>query len=278
MLEFVPDGLPTLSLDGGDIVLTALEGTGIPDPVHQTVHVPERDGESIVRTLLDVRFVRAHLALVPDGSLHTVRREFASKLNPKKTLGVLRYQPEEAGPIYEIPAKYNGGLQFGQMIGAYSERAVISFRCPSPAWRATPAQTIAFDVEANGWLVPTSFPLTIGATVGQFVVNNTGDLPTFPIITFIAGAGGAEGPSFQNVTTGKTIAFTNPVLSIPSFGTLTVNMNNGTATLDGSNVIGYRTDESQSWALDEGLNTIRVEVLGGSGQTSLQYNHLLIGV
>ncbi len=279
-LEYVAADGDSIELAGGPVRLLALEGAGVAEPRDQIERVPRRDGVTIVRDELEERYIRATVRAAGStwAGLHALRRELASVLNPRRGLGVLRYQPVDGGPTYEIPAKYAGGAGFGgggQQ--GFRDQFSVSFRCPDPGWRQTPQQAISLDFALGGLAFPISFPIAFTATGTTQAINNAGDLPSAPVITFTASAGGAEDPAFRNVTTGQEFVLAGLVLAEDE--SVVVDMDRRTARLnDGTNVMALRTPASEMWTLVPGINEVAVSASVGSGAVVLEYWRRLVGV
>lgn len=282
LLEFETAAGEVLELTTEPLRLRALEGTGVADPRQEVVTTPLRDGETLVRTTLAPRYVRASLTVAASdwAALHDKRRELASRLNPRLAAGTLRYQPVPGGTVYEIGAKYESGAGFalaGQQ--GFNDRMTISFRCPDPAWRVSPASSAAATLAASGWVIPWTVPWDIFESAAPIAVDNQGDLDSYPVLTFVAGGGGASDPVFTNTTTGKVMAFTGGAgLDLAAGETLVVDMDARTAFVGATNVLGLRSDASEAWPLVPGPNDIEFAVGSGGGELTVTFQRLLVGV
>lgn len=89
-------------------------------------------------------------------------------------------------------------------------------------------------------------------------------LPTWTI------NGPATNPTLTNITTGQTITWTG---TVPAGQTLTIDMNNQTAMMEGANVYAFITG---SWiGLAPGANRISYNVLGTDQPSTLSWNNIV---
>lgn len=279
LLEFVASNGAVLELNAPPTrYVQAVPGFDVAEPRHQSVPVPGRDGEVVVAYALETRFVRPQIAVLPAdrADYYAIRRDFASKLNPRLGLGTLRYQPVEGGTTYEVGATLATPPGFGSFRAGLREViANLSFKCPDPALREVPAVETTIDSAPTGillWEIPWVMPA--GSTTST--PFNSGDLDTYPVLTFTAGGGGAEDPEFANVTTGQTFKLEGIVMT--GGQELVIDMGERTAFLDGSNVLGARTSDSEAWPLVPGENEIETTLGAGSGTTVLSYYRRYVGV
>lgn len=287
-LQFVSRTGTSIDLASAPYRLSAIEGAGVAEPRDQVELVPQRDGVVVVRTELAERYIRVGVTIAGAtvAARYDARRALGAALNPRAGLGLLRYQPHAAAPTYEIPAKYESGAGFGNdQHGPMLERVTIAFRCPDPAWRVTPQVAASLDVAASGLSFPLAFPLMFPSSPADYVVNNAGDLDSYPVLTLVAGAAGAVGARFQNLTTGEDFALRRgSALSLVEDDALVVDMGEKTAVKypaaggDPVSVMGFRTAESQMWALRPGSNTVRISLDLGEADTTVAYWQRLAGV
>lgn len=283
LLEFIAGNGAVLELeDRPTKYVQAVEGFDVAPPRYQVVPVPGRDGEVIVSYALETRYVRPTIAVLPTSvaDYYDIRRDFASKLNPRLGAGTLRYQPVLGGAIYEIGAVMETPPGFGKMRrGLHEYVTTLSFRCPDPALRQTPAVTSTVSLATTGlllWIIPWVMP---AGSVESAPVN-AGDLPTYPVLTFTAGGTGATNPEFTNVTTGQTFRLDNQGagFSMAAGEELVIDMGARTAYLEGVNVLGARSADSEAWPLVPGTNEIATTLGAGGGETQFSYYRRYVGV
>ncbi len=253
-----------------------IQGAGPVDPMHQTVQTPSRDGETWVRAILPPRFliVQEMLHASTRADMAAMRRALSAALNPKLGLGTVEYVPVDGGDTYSIQATYASGAGFGSYLGSLTQGPLhISFRCPDPAWLQLPVNTNNLVVPDTGLSVPVSIPLSILDTSISGVISNGGDLDSYPVIT---ANGPFDGLIVANSTTGKSVSF--PALSAAAGQTLTIDMDARTALVGTTNVMPYRSSDSESWPLVTGDNTIVASTSSGGTTVTLTWHTRLLGV
>lgn len=262
--------------DLNDLVAFGLEdvrGAGIPGLRHDTVKTPSRDGETYVRTILEPRFLIVQLAVFgTTWAAHLAnRRTLVTALNPKTGVGTLQYTPDATA--YAIDCLVERGVGFSKSLGAFTERATISFRCPDPAW-FDPAEASILAAITGGLSIPMTIPMSIGALTETKVIANAGDLDVFPTIT-VPGVPFTN-PTITNVTTSKKLALTGITVNIGE--TLTIDMEAKTVKVGSTSVIDKMTSASEFWSLAKGNNTVKFETSSGFGSFTLTYNTKFLGV
>lgn len=277
-LGFTAPGQPRIALNTDAVQMMDLTGAGIPAQRSQTVSTPGRDGETWLRSMLEPRFLIAQLQLVGDGLTQTqaLRRQVIRALNPKRGIGVIDWTPVAGGTTYEIDGVFERGLGFddqGDDHREFVEYAAVSFRCPDPAWREQTLNAIPIGASGGGLSIPLAMPLTLAEAGTTQTIDNSGDLDAYPVIT---ATGTFDGLMVRNETTGKKVWF--PSLSVSAGQTIVIDMDRRTATLDGTNVMPYRSPDSEAWPLVLGENTITASVSSGSVDLIVTYPTLLIGV
>ena len=251
-LTYVDAAGTSYQLNSSGRTLRALRGEGIPDIVHQVVRTPNRDGETLIRSLYEPRFLTAlvTLAAADWSALQTARVAMAAALNPRAGIGEIRYQPVAAGTTYTIPAILES---FGRDVpGSKLERVPLVFRCPDPAWRVSPINSEELLTGGSGITVPITVPIDILAGA-PYPITNAGHLDSPPVFTI---TGGVTNPLVRNATSDKTFQLD---VTIAVGQTAVIDMGARTAVRsDGLNLMPYRTSESQMWSLVPGVNSIEV--------------------
>jgi hypothetical protein len=240
--------------DDTNFVLRAIRGTGSPPLLQQAVRTPLQDGETYIRTLLEPRFIVLQLRLRGSSlaNLQTRRRSLLTAFNPKLGVGLLKYKPDSAGQEYAIDCILERELPMNERLGTLMDRATVSLRCPDPTWYDPTQNTPTHTVTPTALAFPIEFPIQFGPKFDSTVINNIGDVQTWPVISNDDGA--FDGVKIANTTTGKYLNF--PTLSVASGETLIVDMGAKTAELDGISVVNKLTPDSQFWSLAKGNNTV----------------------
>lgn len=251
--------------DGVSFLLEqGIKGTGMPSVDNRVVVTPTRDGSSWIDNRQEERFIVAPVLLngTSAASLAALRRTLAQRLNPKLGLGVLGYTP--GGTSYALDAVFERHAERRE--GAFTERWDISWRCPNPFWRATARSTATVVVPSVGLAVPVSIPLSVQDSTATATISNSGDAITHPTVTV---AGPITGPKIRNDTTGVEVHFSGLVLA--SGETLTVDMEEQTATVGTTNVIHTLTPASEFWGLATGVNSVICSTSVGGATFTIAY-------
>lgn len=105
-------------------------------------------------------------------------------------------------------------------------------------------------IDNGGYVTPYVLPVVWDAGGAPTIVTNSGDANYFPVITI---RDEALNPSIANLATGESFELT---LSLLDGDELVIDMYNRTVKLNGSDVLGNKTDDSVWWALLPGDNPI----------------------
>lgn len=274
--------MPDLTFTGADSVITdlndrtsyvlkSLRGSGVPPLIHETVKTPSRRGEIYIRAVLEPRFLVVVMGIFgssPEDS-ETKRRALVRALNPKLGIGTLKWTPNST--VYAIDCVLEQGLRF-EGHGPISPSLNLSFRCPDPTWYDPAVKSSAFAI-TGGLSIPMTIPMSISALTQLQVIDNIGDLDTFPTITI---PGPFTNPKITNVTTSKVISFSG--LTVLTGETFIIDMDKQTAKVDGVSVMDKRTSDSEAWALETGLNTVRFETSTGQATATVAWFTRFLGV
>jgi hypothetical protein len=265
-----PDGTITL-LD----VDWKASGRFMPGVVHEADGTPGQPGLRVraSRHAEHDFTIRITLTAASEAALRALQRATVYAMDPVRTTGKLRVT-SPIGDVREINCRYVEGLGMEEEPGPSGptmQQATITFRAFDPYWYDTTSTTTTFTIGA----VPTFFPifpirLTSSAIAVDSSVINTGDVLMWPEWT-ITGPGGVI--TLRNLTTGQYIVFSTLVLG--GGETALINTDAGTAVKgDGTNVFPDLDILSDLWALQPGINAIRLEMSGataGVSKLSLSY-------
>lgn len=119
---------------------------------------------------------------------------------------------------------------------------------------------------SGGLAFPFAFPFSFGsASPGTIIATNAGNFPTLPTLIITAGGSGLSGIRVLNVTTGLEWSIT---ITLSAGDVLTVNMQDGTALLNGAASRDNLVNRPPSawWSLQPGANTIQF-IGSGAGST-----------
>jgi len=275
-LTYTDAAAQVLDLNDGVTYLTeAVDGAGISGLQHRTVKTPNRDGETYIDTLLEPRFVLVTVVLLGDTwvELQTARRDLVRALNPKLGVGTLTYTPDTPSPVYALRCLPEAGIGFTDRLGGFLDRVAINFHAFEPSWYNPTANTPTIVVPGGGLSIPLSIPMSISENAASIVIDNTGDLQTYPSFSL---PGPFVDPVIANETTGKQLLFDG--LSVASGETLVVDMAERTAEVDGVSVIAKVHPTSEFWALATGNNTVEVTYESGASTVTVTWFTRFLGL
>ena len=238
-------------LDDGTIFKQrSVRNAGIPPVEHDTVRTPSRDGETYIDTFIPPRFLIVQLVIQGTSwaNLLANRRTLVQALNPTLGVGTLKWTPDAT--VYAIDCILERGVGFSDNRGPKRENATISLRCPDATWYNPTANTPTVAGASAGLGVPVEVPVDIEGTKGSAVINNTGDVESFPVITL---PGPFQDPTITNVTTGKKVRFVG--LTVLNGETLTIDHLARTAKVGSTSHISKLSADSEMWPLATGNNT-----------------------
>lgn len=247
-------------------LLRGMSGRGLPPIEIVTRQVPQRAGAVRVAARHLERTVQIPLLLDGDVTTHrALLRTWAAALDCLDGPGTLRFDLVD-GTQREISASFVGGLELEEQVG-WMTLADATFRCHDPYWCDTSDTVVTV---AGGAPVASFFPffplvLTSSSIAAETVIDNTGDVECWPIISV---KGPASGPSVENVTTGDALTLSGSVLAGE---TVTLDARPGRKTVlrqDGVSL--YSSLTSTEWfPLAKGSNRIRLSATGTTGATEL---------
>lgn len=114
----------------------------------------------------------------------------------------------------------------------------------------------------GGYVTPYDLPVDWALGGQPTTVLNSGNAIAYPIITL---TDSAVNPIITNQTTGEAFALD---MSMLDGDVVIINMRERTVTLNGSNIIGNKTDDSIWWGLAIGNNNILLDTDTGSDNVS----------
>jgi len=110
--------------------------------------------------------------------------------------------------------------------------------------------TVNLQAQTGGYVTPYDLPVDWATGAQPTIVTNSGNATVFPVIQLFDEA---HDPIITNQTTGETFALE---ISTADGDVIEIDMSNRTVTLNGSNIMGNRTDDSTWWGLTPGDNSI----------------------
>ncbi|MBT2722319.1 phage tail domain-containing protein [Bacillus sp. ISL-46] len=175
----------------------------------------------------------------------------------------------------ELICRYKAGLEGTESKdskGRTWKIVLLIFRAFDPFWHDSNTIVQTFKInESPGTFFPI-FPLRLSSSTvfADISIENTGDVETWPewIIT-----GPGENIVLRNMSTGDVM---NLETSLGVGETITIDTNPYAKTVtknDGANLFYTLIDESSLWSLQEGENSIQLEMANATTESSIQLTY-----
>lgn len=250
------------SLLGIDVLRAT--GVGLPPVTNITTKYGLADGAYFQRTVVNPRDFTLICGIPAESrlSLHTIRKALIAYTNPHRT-PTSQGQPcivqyTENGVTLEIEARYDDGLEFGEVTG-HVERVPLRFICVNPFWRKSTQTTTALNFG-------TSIPAAANTTV-----TNNGDANAYPQI-IVTGPG--QILQIKNSTINKTLSLSATLVAgevvtfdlRPGYKTVTSNING-----DMQAYLPIPGDRGV-WRLAPGANTISTAINNAGAAAQIKHN------
>ncbi len=265
----------TIDLDDGAVLslLGAIRNAGMPPIVQDAVKTPNRDGETHKRMIFEPRFLGVNLTVRGSSfsDLQDQHQTLLTALNPRLGVGTLKYTP--AATLYAIDCLVEDGPRFNNYRGPLMDRVAISFRCPDPTWYNPTENNETVANSGSGLSVPITVPLSFEDGTGTTVINNLGNMASFPDITI---PGACTVPIIRNTTTGKKLHFVG--LTINAGQSLVIDSKLRTAKIGSISKIDFLSADSEFWTLEPGNNVITFSVSSGTVTALVDYLTRFLGV
>lgn len=256
----------TVALDGsqGIVLESGLRGLGIA-PTAVRIQNSAGDGGTWRSTRRTTREFDLPLTVLGETreEVETTLRRLAQALSDRDSAPKLRaFYSDGTGP-FDIEVHYTGGAEtvFGDDAGSKFCRWPITLTAPDPYWTSVDSESLFLgaDPDPRG-LLPRLAALQVKSSqvIGDFTVENAGDVDAFPVWTF-------RGP-IDEVTvtspTGQAFAYTAP---IAEGDTVTVDTHSGTVVdQDGVNQYGNLGPSPKLFSIPSGRSVLSVDATGTS--------------
>jgi hypothetical protein len=238
--------------------------------------VPFQSGSRLRNIKVKPRDVDVQLLIKCDSEveLRQLVRDCLRMFNPLTGDGKLKVIAPDNSQR-ELVCRYKTGLEGTEnrdSKGRTWKIVLLIFRAFDPFWydSNTIVQTIKLN-ESPGLFFPI-LPLRLASSTvfADMAVDNTGDVETWPewIIT-----GPGENIVLRNMSTDEV---TNLEASLEAGETLTIDTKPYAKTVtknDGTNLFYTLTDESSLWALQEGNNSIQLEMANATNNSGIQLTY-----
>jgi phage-related protein len=259
-----------------DTVLNGMNGRFMPPIAFTEEEMPFLHGSRLRNIKVKPRDVDIpiHLKDASEIEIRNMIRTCLRLFNPLKGDGKIRVLAPD-GSQRELNCRYLQGLEGKEdkdSKGLAWMNFVLVFHAFDPFWYDSSTQVQTFKInESPGSFFPI-LPLRLASSTvfADITINNTGDVEAWPE-WIIMGPG--DGIVLSNLSTGESTGLN---LSIGIGETVTINTRPLQKTItkdDGTNLFYTMTDNSSLWALQEGNNSIQIEMANATTDSSIQLTY-----
>lgn len=247
----------TLSADpqGGHFIITGVTGLGMADIRTSSFLFSGRSGGLVTDQLLGFRTIAITGIIGNPSSTRAQHRLDRVAMLAALPIGTIIpvYITVFDGETYRIDCSVTD-LKMEYKTKGYRSDFLLQLTAGDPLFYSTDggdSQTAhILRVAQGGYVTPYILPVVWDSGSSPTIVTNTGDAPSFPVITI---NDEALNPSITNQTTGET--FELEMSTVPG-DVIVIDMAKRTVTLNGSSILGNKTTASIWWALQPGDNGI----------------------
>lgn len=138
--------------------------------------------------------------------------------------------------------------------GPKASRFKIDLYASDPNFYMAAEQSVQIPLEiGGGFILPVILPITFDPGSSPVIINNTGDVIVYPVITIL---GETTNPVISKTNTGELVEID---VTTGVSDELVIDMLNRTVVLNGGSALSLRSADSDWWGLDVGLNYINYE-------------------
>lgn len=198
-------------------------------------------------------------------------RSLLKMFNPLKGDGTIKCISPD-GSTREIKCRYKGGLEISES-GQIWQKFVLVLKAFDPYWYDSNTIVQTFKTGQPATFFPI-FPLRLSSSTvfADTSIDNIGDVEAWPewIIT-----GPGEGIVLRNLTTGEAIRFTHDDAKLGVGESLVINTKPFVKTVEknSKNIFHTMSDDSSLWSLQDGVNSIRLEMSNATEASSIQLSY-----
>jgi hypothetical protein len=265
----------TITFDNETYVLNSdLTGFGIP-PAEVRIEPSAGDGGVFRHSKRGVRDIDIRVTTLGTDSndVQTKLRRLSRILQDTSGAATLTATYDAGSPLF-LKVHYVGGAesQWGSDAGSTWNTWVISMQAPQPYWQSGVSEEFVVTTGNTGrGLLPelTKMRLTSSQVYGVITVNNTGDVPAYPV-WYIRGPLSDVEISYDN----QAFSFTE---AVEDGETITVNTATGAVTDDlGTNRYGILAAAPKLFRVETGVTSITVNGVAATAaaQVRLDYSPL----
>lgn len=242
--------------DGSRFIIKGVTGLGVADIRTSSFLFSGRSGGAVTDQLLGFRIITINGIIGENNGTPqahaTDRQALLDALPIGTTIPV--YITNFGGATYRIDANVTDAKVEYRQRGVTSD-FLIQLTAGDPLFYSTDGgdiQTAIVNLQAQtgGYVTPYDLPVDWAAGATPSTVLNSGNATVFPVIEL---HDEAHNPIITNETTGETFGLD---ISTADGDVIVIDMSNRTVTLNGSNIMGNRTDDSTWWGLTPGDNSI----------------------
>lgn len=256
----------TIPFDGsaGFILTNGLRGLGIA-PTAVKIQNSAGDGGTWRSTRRTVREFDLPVAVVGDdrADVEQKLRRFAQALSDRLGVPHLRAVYSDGEGPFDIEVHYTGGAEtvFGEDAGSTFARWGITLQAPDPYWTSVDSDSLFLGASPDTrGLLPrlVNLPVKSSQVIGEFTVENSGDVDAFPVWTF-------RGPmSSVTVSAPNGYSFSYDV-AIAADETITIDTFKGTVVdQDDVNQYGNLGASPKLFPIAPGRSIVNVDAAGTS--------------
>jgi len=259
-MHILVNDLVTLSAEpnGGNFIITGVTGLGAADIRTSSFLFSGRSGGMVTDQLLGFRTIAITGKIgnnVGTRAQHRIDRSTLQNAMPLGTTFPI-YITIFSGETYRIDVNLTD-LKLEYNRRGFISDFLIQLTAGDPYFYSTDGgdeqSALVQRVAEGGYVTPYILPVEWELGGAPTIVDNNGDANYYPVITL-----NNEGlnPSITNLATGETFALD---LGMLDGDVVVIDMYNRTVTLNGSDILGNKTDDSIWWALLPGDNPILLE-------------------
>lgn len=252
--------LLTLSADayGGNFIITGVTGLGAADIRTSSFLFSGRSGGVVTDQLLGFRNISVTGKIGNNSGTRLQHQQDRQELMDAMPIGTTFpiYITTFAGLTYRTDVNLiDLKLEYNRR--GYLSDFLIQFTAGDPLFYSTDGgdeqSALVTRVAEGGYITPYILPVIWEAGGAPTVVVNNGNANYYPTVTL---HDEALNPIITNLATGESFGLN---LSMLDGDEVVIDMYNRTVTLNGSDILGNKTDDSIWWALLPGNNPIMLE-------------------
>jgi len=242
--------------NGSHFIIQGVTGLGVADIRTSSFLFSGRSGGAVTDQLLGFRIITIN-GIIGENNGTTVqhaldRQALLDALPIGTTIPV--YITNFAGETYRTDANVTDAKVEYRQRGTTSD-FLIQLTAGDPLFYSTDGgdiQTaiVTLQAQTGGYVTPYDLPVDWAEGSQPTTVLNSGNATVFPVIEL---HDESHDPVITNLTTGETFALD---ISTADGDLIVIDMSNRTVTLNGSSIMGNRTDDSTWWGLTPGDNSI----------------------